>query len=127
MNSDIMNVCNTLIYNNKLKCGSEQVAQNSLKIPHPEVLNSFIGEDVSPDLQWIHKIFDEKNNVLFWTMMRYLLLKKNVGEMVINTKEALLIQQIVNALVHGGVKEDEIGVMSFYRAQLSVLKRILTT
>ena len=51
--------------------------------------------------------------------------EENVGEMVINTKEALLIQQIVNALVHGGVKEDEIGVMSFYRAQLSVLKKNL--
>lgn len=125
MNSDIMNVCNTLIYNNKLKCGSEKVAQNSLKIPHPEVLNSFIGEDVSPDLQWIHKIFDEKNNVLFLDYDAVPAVEENVGEMVINTKEALLIQQIVNALVHGGVKEDEIGVMSFYRAQLSVLKKNL--
>ncbi|CAX40981.1 DNA replication ATP-dependent helicase, putative [Candida dubliniensis CD36] len=125
MNNDIMNVCNTLIYNNKLKCGSEKVAQQSLKIPNSEVLNSFLTEDVPSDSQWIHKVFDEKNKVLFLDYDAVPAVEETVGEMITNTREALLIQQLVNALVLGGVKEDQIGVMSFYRAQLSVLKKNL--
>ena len=39
--------------------------------------------------------------------------EENVGEMVINTKEALLIQQIVNALVHGGLKKTRLGLCRF--------------
>lgn len=33
MNADIMSLSNTLIYNNRLKCGSESIANQTLELP----------------------------------------------------------------------------------------------
>lgn len=34
MNSDIMLLSNTLVYNFRLKCGTQEVADSSLPVPH---------------------------------------------------------------------------------------------
>ncbi|KAL0092965.1 DNA replication factor Dna2-domain-containing protein, partial [Phycomyces blakesleeanus] len=52
MNKDIMKLCNTLIYDNKLKCGNNQVAMSSLEIPQ-----------LNKNLEEIHKSQSEKASI----------------------------------------------------------------
>ncbi|KAI9033833.1 DNA replication factor Dna2-domain-containing protein, partial [Phycomyces nitens] len=47
MNKDIMQICNTFVYDNKLKCGSNAIAASSLEIPR---INQVLDEIHQPKL-----------------------------------------------------------------------------
>lgn len=124
MCSDIMLLSNTLIYEGRLKCGSEMVANLSLKIPFIEKLITTFPDGLSPAQRWLDTVLDSNNRVLF-------LNHDEVGgcqetsskENIENPKEAELVFQIVEAMILCGVPEKSIGVMSFYRAQLRLFYR----
>lgn len=124
MCSDIMLLSNTIIYEGRLKCGSEQVANQFLEIPEISNLKGTFPEDLSPGDRWIENILDQDKKVLF-------LNHDTVGgcsetsskENIENVKEAELIYQIVQAMLLCGVPQSSIGVMSFYRAQLRLFYR----
>lgn len=121
MCEDIMQLSNVLVYNNRLKCGSELVAKQVLNIPAPGKCQPLSRDQK----EWMSDILDPQNRVLFLdhdniTSSREI----TVGETVQNPVEAKLIYQIAKILTNCGVTEDQIGVMSFYRAQLKLLKRM---
>lgn len=124
MCSDIMLLSNTIIYEGRLKCGSEEIANQSLKIPNMNNLKGTFPENLDIKDRWIENILDENKKVLF-------LNHDPVGgceetsskENIENVKEADLIFQIVEAMLLCGVPESSIGVMSFYRAQLRLFYR----
>lgn len=127
MCEDIMQVSNILVYENKLKCGSPEVASQSMRIPHPQAISNFILSDVQQKDQWMDLVFDEHRKVLF---LDHDLVPANeivFGEAIRNPREASLVQQIVKSFVTAGVDESQIGVMSFYRSQLELLKRNLSS
>ncbi|KAI5956729.1 dna2 [Candida jiufengensis] len=128
MCEDIMQVSNVLVYDNKLKCGSDEVAKQSLKIPNPTFITNLLQSNIPNKHQWIDNlIFDENKKVLFLNHDDMPARETVFGETVQNPVEAKLIYQIVKALVSSGVDEDQIGVMSFYRSQLELLKRNLSS
>ena len=45
MNQDIMELSNTLIYENRLKCGTQDVARALLRLPNWDELVSFVKEN----------------------------------------------------------------------------------
>lgn len=47
MNQDIMELSNTLIYENRLKCGTERVARAVLELPEWDELLSYIKENTT--------------------------------------------------------------------------------
>ena len=47
MNQDIMELSNTLIYENRLKCGTERVARAVLELPDWDELLSYIKENTT--------------------------------------------------------------------------------
>lgn len=124
MCSDIMLLSNTIIYEGRLKCGSEEVANQSLKIPQIKNLRGTYPEDLDPNDRWIENVLDENKKVLF-------LNHDPVGECtessskenIENIKESEIIFQIVEAMLLCGVPQSSIGVMSFYRAQLRLFYR----
>lgn len=123
MCADIMLLSNTLIYQGRLKCGTEAVANQRLHIPFPEKLDTLwkgSGE------QWMTPILDPSNRVLFLDHDSVPALERTVGEKVENVTEAELVRQVVQALIFCGVDEKSIGVMSLYRAQLRLLHRKLS-
>lgn len=129
MCDDIMLLTNTIIYEGRLKCGSEEVANQSLLIPQLQKLNEHLADPHLPtNKRWLDTVLDEKRKVLF-------LNHDKVGDCqetkyknnIENTKEAELIRQIVEGLLACGVSEDSIGIMSFYRAQLRRLNRTLAS
>ncbi|KAG7662477.1 dna2 [[Candida] subhashii] len=118
MCEDIMQLSNVLVYDNRLKCGSEAVAKQVLKLPYPDRLPGSKG--------WMNDVLDPEKRVLFLDHDMIESAKEvMVGDMVQNPIEAKLIHQIVNSLTGCGVTEDQIGIMSFYRAQLKLLKRTI--
>lgn len=48
-----------------------------------------------------------------------------VGDLTQNVPEAVLVQQLVAALSAGGVRGDQIGVLSLYRQQIKLLSHLL--
>ncbi|EGW30274.1 uncharacterized protein SPAPADRAFT_63122 [Spathaspora passalidarum NRRL Y-27907] len=125
MCEDIMSLSNVLVYNNRLKCGSSAVANQSLTIPNANAIDEFTSGSVNQ--RWMDNIFNPKNKVLFLDHDQLDASESVVGETVQNSAEAKLIYQIVEALVLAGVDQDKIGVMSFYKAQLRLLKRLLSS
>lgn len=48
-----------------------------------------------------------------------------VGDLIQNEVEASLVQQLTNALLDGGVQEEQIGIISLYRQQVKLLSLLL--
>ncbi|KAI5962951.1 dna2 [Candida pseudojiufengensis] len=128
MCEEIMQVSNVLVYDNKLKCGSQEVAKQSLKIPNPNAMLKISQSEVPEQFKWMDNlIFDETKKVLFLDHDTIPARETVFGESIQNPIEAKLIHQTVKALVTAGIDESQIGVMSFYRSQLELLKRNLSS
>lgn len=129
MCEDIMLLSNVLVYNFRLKCGSEKVAKQSLYIPHPEKIDFQISSQYDFKLKeselWMNLVFNPENKVLFLNHDNLPALEKVIGEKVENPTEVELVRQMVESLTLCGVPESSIGVMSLYRHHLKSLKRVL--
>ncbi|GAV29289.1 hypothetical protein PMKS-002771 [Pichia membranifaciens] len=111
MCSDIMSLSNELIYDGRLKCGSEEVASKMLKIPYLDSLPI--------DGTCIKDILDPSRRVIFVNEDAISSLHEvSVGDKVQNPGEAKLITILIKVLLMGGIEQENIGVMSFYKAQL---------
>lgn len=121
MSLDIMLISNALVYQNRLKCGSESVAGQALEIPNEEELQRFINPNAENSALWLSQVFHKENRVLFLNHDNMGAYERMRGENVCNLKEVELTRQMVEALCLCGVKETNIGVMTLYRSQLKLL------
>lgn len=62
MNSDILTLCNALVYENRLRCGSDDIASAKLSVPNVDVLNALKSK---AQCGWIHKSIHPDSSVLF--------------------------------------------------------------
>ncbi|EJD05682.1 Dna2-domain-containing protein [Fomitiporia mediterranea MF3/22] len=123
MNANIMLLSNKLIYSDRLKCGSAEIADQSLVIPNAvEHGRSCSTNDSSC---WIQTIIDESCKAIFVDTDALPALDSRVGDLVQNEVEASLVQQLTLALLNGGVREEQIGIISLYRQQIKLLSRLL--
>ncbi|KAH8109923.1 Dna2-domain-containing protein [Phellopilus nigrolimitatus] len=92
-----------LIYGDRLKCGSVEVARRSLQIPlkHEADPAFFVDTDLLPAMD------------------------SHVGDLIQNEVEASLVQQLTTALLRGGVGQGQIGIISLYRQQIKLLSHLL--
>lgn len=127
MCEEIMLLSNALVYDFRLKCGSELVANQFLAIPHPERIKDHMSNTYGGNQSnlWMDLILQEKNKVLFLNHDNMPALERSIGEKTENPTEVELVKHIVNALTSCGVSENSIGVMSLYRHQLRALTRNL--
>ncbi|KAI9673792.1 MAG: Tripartite DNA replication factor [Trizodia sp. TS-e1964] len=140
MCEDIMTLSNTLIYNGHLKCGTESVASRSLTIPNMNALHSYhhtattssalkagiknICLGPQKGLCWLRDLLDPAVKAAFINTDSLLPASREVskGSRIVNSTEVELTLQLVEALLSTGVPGSEIGVMSPYRSQLSLLR-----
>jgi len=70
MNADIMLLSNRLIYNDRLKCGSEEVAGRCLKLSGREFLDRLhVGGDTelcAREKCWLERVVDERYGLLYY-------------------------------------------------------------
>ena len=60
MNEDIMLLSNHLIYEGRLKCGSEEVAKRALVLPSKKSCTAMMGTSSCEDGCWLQAMMEEK-------------------------------------------------------------------
>lgn len=128
MNEDIMLLSNRLIYHDRLRCGSDEVAQRSLVIPDRSFLEMLhVGElkfKSSGDC-WLKKLADESCKAIFVDTDEIPAHDSRIGDLVQNEVEATLVHQFTETLLRCGVSQNQIGVISLYRQQVKLLSNLL--
>lgn len=143
MCEDIMTLSNTLIYNGRLKCGTEELRSRALSISHAEGLRSHHYDAASFQAAaarsslapnsfctavragkcWLRDLVQPSTRVAFVNTDSLPDSREEArGNRIVNTCEARLVTQLVEALLSVGVPAAEVGVMTHYRSQLSLLK-----
>lgn len=139
MCEEIMLLSNTLIYSGRLKCGTPEVASRSVKIPNlQDAIRSHHVTSVAemsserclgPNQArcWIKDLLDPsaKTRLINTDTLVGRAPETLVGSRITNTSEATLCAQLVQALISSGISPREIGVITFYRSQLALLRQSL--
>ncbi|KAH7198027.1 DNA replication factor Dna2-domain-containing protein [Fusarium flagelliforme] len=138
MCEDIMTLSNTLIYDGKLRCGTEQLKKKKLHVPRMEALmqrhydastihaatpRSFCTAP-GPSRCWLYDLLDSEARVRFINTdtIQPPVREEAQGKRIVNSAEVRIVSQLVDSLLTVGVPDTEIGVMTHYRAQLFMLK-----
>ncbi|KAL8946118.1 MAG: hypothetical protein Q9222_007441 [Ikaeria aurantiellina] len=143
MCEEVMTLSNTLIYNGRLKCGNNAVAQRSLRVPRMEALkqhhhtpSTLLSASLNPKsvclnpsraLCWLRDLLDPSVKVCFVNTDPLLPLSRESesGSRIVNTCEATLCAHLVQSLLTTGVPAADIGVITLYRSQLALIKQNL--
>ncbi|KAJ3036787.1 Tripartite DNA replication factor [Rhizophlyctis rosea] len=135
MNSDIMQLSNGLIYNHRLRCGTEAVARSRLSVPKfQEGLRwlheggrsqSVVGDTCRAGGCWVREVIDPRRSVVFVDTDGIPALESRPGDLVQNDIEAELVHQVVSTLITCDVVESSIGIISPYRSQLKLISNKL--
>lgn len=138
MSEDIMTLSNTLIYEGRLKCGTEKLRKRRLDIPNIEALtrhhydiDTIMSQPITTPASfctgigscWLRDMIDPDTRVSFINTDALPSSREEAkGSRIVNPCEARLVVQLVDALLTVGMPASEIGVMTHYRSQLSLLK-----
>jgi DNA replication ATP-dependent helicase Dna2 len=139
MAEDIMLLSNTLIYSGRLKCGNVSTAKRMLRIP--DLKNGLTAHHHSiaalpqgipptsvciPNAScWISNALRPESRCLFLntdTMGTLARETTSKGSRITNTLECTLTAHLVTTLIRSGVPPNTIGVITFYRSQLALLR-----
>ncbi|KAJ5640523.1 Dna2/Cas4 domain of unknown function DUF83 [Penicillium herquei] len=142
MCEDVMLLSNTLIYSGRLKCGTPEVAARSLVIPNISALQKFHtdGSDASHTGNqgekchgsshgrcWLQDLLTPSAKTLLVNTdpLGTAALETVQGQRVVNSMEIMLCTQLVEAFIACGIPARDIGVITFYRSQLALLRHSL--
>jgi DNA replication ATP-dependent helicase Dna2 len=142
MCEDIMLLSNTLIYSGRLKCGTPQLAARSLVLPNMNAVEKFHVEDAShassqsqrdpcpgtPSSScWLRDLLtpSAKTRLVNTDPIGPAALEIAQGNRVVNHMEVFLCSQLVESFIACGIPARNIGVITFYRSQLSLLRQSL--
>ncbi|KAI0317541.1 AAA domain-containing protein [Amylostereum chailletii] len=125
MNEDIMSLSNKIIYSDRLRCGTPDVARQSLVLPTRAYLQKVHTSCGGAKECWLERIMDESCKVVFVDTDKVPAHDSRVGDLVQNEIEGELVRQIVETMVHCGVREEQLGVITVYRQQIKLLSHVL--
>ncbi|KAI0290851.1 AAA domain-containing protein [Multifurca ochricompacta] len=127
MNADIMLLSNKLIYNDRLSCGNQKVANQSLILPdirfiqriHPLALRC-------GDPCWIKELLNPSRKAIFVDTDQVPATESHVGDLVQNVTEAMLVHQFTECLLRSGIRAEQIAIVTLYRQQIKLLSHFLS-
>lgn len=123
MCGDIMALSNNLMYDGKLKCGTTDIQKQKLEVANVEKLEKFKTQDCRKE--WLKDIMDSGRRVVFLDYDECeTIAEKSDKDNIRNPGEAEIVRQCVEGMIHCGVATRDIGVMTLYRAQLRLLRKI---
>lgn len=140
MCEEVMLLSNTLIYSGRLKCGTPEVAARSLDLPNIDALKEYHVERTShtPSQQetcpgipnspcWLRDLLEPsaKTRLVNTDPIGPAALEIAQGNRVVNHMEVFLCSQLVESFIACGIPARNIGVITFYRSQLSLLRQSL--
>ncbi|BEI94616.1 uncharacterized protein CcaverHIS019_0701880 [Cutaneotrichosporon cavernicola] len=125
MNADIMTVSNALIYEERLRCGSDAVANQSLVLSDQQSCESLGG--TCDSTCWVQDLMREERKAVFVDTDTLPAKETRAGDLVQNPTEAALIATLAHALVASGTSPSDIAVITPYRQQIKLIQRVLHT
>ncbi|KAJ6108281.1 hypothetical protein N7523_009604 [Penicillium sp. IBT 18751x] len=140
MCEEIMLLSNTLIYSGRLKCGTPEVAARSLDVPNINALKQFHADGFHSSQHphhicpgpsqghcWLKDLIEPSAKTLLVNTdtLGAAALENAQGQRVVNHMETILCSQLVEAFIASGIPARNIGVITFYRSQLALLRQKL--
>ncbi|PNS19935.1 DNA replication ATP-dependent helicase/nuclease dna2 [Sphaceloma murrayae] len=137
MAEEIMHLSNTLIYGGRLKCGNDAVAKRTLVVPQPTALSRFHDQTLSsnqtsptlhtPPLRCsLRDLLSPDRKVVFANTDALSHAHESLaGSRITNPYEASVLHLIASALLAQGINPTQIGIITFYRSQLSLLRQMV--
>ncbi|QCD95507.1 DNA replication ATP-dependent helicase Dna2 [Vigna unguiculata] len=116
MCQDIMDLSNALIYGDRLRCGSVEVANAKLEF-----------SDLSCDLPWLEQVLNPRRPVIFIDTDKLPALEARDQKIVNNPIEAQIIAEIAKELVKNGIGKEHIGIITPYNSQANVIRHCTTS
>ncbi|CDZ96213.1 DNA replication helicase [Phaffia rhodozyma] len=146
MNKEIMSLSNELIYEGKLRCGSDMVEKQALNYPTWDKLEDMCARTEGE--HWLKNILKPERKVVFIDTDNIPCRESRIGDLVQNTGEATLVQrvcmdyldsiyctkttsptffllQIVQGAVVAGLMPCQVAVITLYRQQIKLLQQKL--
>ncbi|XP_078361987.1 DNA replication ATP-dependent helicase/nuclease DNA2-like isoform X2 [Oculina patagonica] len=125
MNQDIMELSNTLIYEHRLKCGTQCVASAVLELPDWDELVAYVKDSTSGVTDnWLLDALVPSRPVVFLDTDGVPAPENRAEHLVSNETEALLVHQLACALLKAGLKPSSLGIISPYRHQLKLITQV---
>ncbi|CAJ1958757.1 unnamed protein product [Sphenostylis stenocarpa] len=112
MCQDIMDLSNALIYGDRLRCGSVEVANAKLE---------FSG--LKCDLPWLENVLNPRRPVIFIDTDKLPALESRDQKIVNNPIEAQIIAEVAKELVKNGIGKEHIGIITPYNSQANVIRQ----
>ncbi|KAF4556935.1 DNA replication factor Dna2-like protein [Elsinoe fawcettii] len=135
MSEEIMHLSNTLVYSGRLKCGNEAVACRTLHVPTPSGLQKFHQQarsslgghcQADSDRCLLRRMLQPSKKVVFANTDGLPFAHESLsGSRITNPYEASTIHLIASALLAQGLSPSQIGIITFYRSQLSLLRQMV--
>ncbi|KAI7740314.1 hypothetical protein M8C21_005294 [Ambrosia artemisiifolia] len=115
MSAPIMELSNALIYGNRLRCGSPDVANAKLVYTN----------STSTSL-WLKKVLDPLRQVIFINTDLLPGLEVKDCKTVNNPLEAYIVTEITDKLTCQGIRGEDIGVITPYNSQANLIKQYVS-
>ncbi|KAL6843952.1 hypothetical protein ACP4OV_026523 [Aristida adscensionis] len=112
MSSGIMDLSNSLIYGDRLCCGSLEIANAKLNLSGRESVHLKLKEILNPD-----------RAVIFANTDQIPALEAKENRTLNNPTEAHIISWITKELLRRGVAQDDIGIITPYNAQVNIIQQ----
>jgi DNA replication ATP-dependent helicase Dna2 len=123
MCADVMSVANRLVYNGRLRCGNAAVEERKLALPTVGRALASVGAAAG----LAARVLDAASCVLFLNTdgLGAGALDVAAGPRITNPLEARLTARLVTLLLSAGLAPADLGIVTFYRSQLALLRQSL--
>ncbi|CAI9103410.1 OLC1v1001879C1 [Oldenlandia corymbosa var. corymbosa] len=108
----IMELSNTLIYGNRLRCGSQEIENAQLIYTHS-----------ASAPEWINKALNPERPVIFINTDLLPAYEFIDNKMVNNPVEAFIVSEVIEALVSRGIEGEKIGIITPYNSQANLIRQ----
>ncbi|XP_030475354.2 DNA replication ATP-dependent helicase/nuclease JHS1 [Syzygium oleosum] len=107
----IMQLSNALIYGDRLRCGSSDVANAKLNFAKEKLYSS-----------WLKEVLEPGTPVVFLNTDLLPAFEEKYHKTLRNPTEACIIGKITEELVESGIKEEDIGIITPYNSQADLIR-----
>ncbi|XP_048233494.1 DNA replication ATP-dependent helicase/nuclease JHS1 isoform X3 [Ricinus communis] len=112
----IMELSNSLIYGDRLRCGSSEIANAKLKFSSLKSCSS-----------WLREILDPSRSVVFINTDMLPAFEAKDSKAVNNPTEAYIVAEVTKELIKSGIQGEDIGIITPYNSQANLIRTAVGT
>ncbi|XP_020538539.1 DNA replication ATP-dependent helicase/nuclease JHS1 isoform X2 [Jatropha curcas] len=112
----IMELSNALIYGDRLRCGSLEIAKAKLKF-----------SSLRAHASWLRKVLDPTRPIVFINTDMLRAFEAKDSKAVNNPMEAYIIAEVTKELIDSGIVGEDIGIITPYNSQANLIRTSVCT